>query len=236
MIHWICLIKKMRNGGIFRLKKPFRDRYPFPPSYKLRRPNLGFSDSGKKNRISAKEKAKPVSKRNKPLLPSAAVLEIRDANIPKDFHIDGVRLWSWNQYLSGNADPGIEIKGKILKSLREKRDSLCCLNNLFSDGGMILSVEKPLKKPLEIQFLFTPFERQKNLPFRVFIFVKKKGESGNSGDILRQAPLRKPGIRFQRIQIKKTLCFFICKRIVLWRKKPTWITFAWIRAVKKMFS
>lgn len=150
--------KKNEEWRYFPFKKAFTGRYPFPPSYEL-----------------PKEKYSALKETS--LLQSSTVLEIRDADIPKDFQMEGVQLWSWKQYLLGNADPGAEIKEKILKSLKEKRDSLCSLNNLFSGGGMILSIEKPLRNPLEIQFLFNPFDKQQNFQFRIFLFVKKNAKA-----------------------------------------------------------
>ena len=148
--------KKSEEWRYFPFKKAFLSRYPFPPSY-----------DEFVNKESVLIKGKP------PLLQSSTVLEIKDTNIPKNFQMEGLKVWSWKQFLAGEVNPGPEIKEKIFESLREKRDSLCSLNNLFSKEGVILSVEKSLKTPLEIQFLSNSFDGQKNLQFRIFLFIKK---------------------------------------------------------------
>lgn len=151
--------KKNEDWRYFPFKKAFLHRYLFPPVY---------------NKSIEKTKKQAISLKTHPsLLQSSTVLKIKDTDIPKDFQMEGLTVWSWKEFLAGNVDPGPEIKEKIFESLKEKRDSLCSLNNLFCREGLILSVEENLKNPLEIQFLSNPFDGEKNLQFRIFLFIKK---------------------------------------------------------------
>ena len=149
--------KKSEEWRYFPFKKAFSSKHPFPLSYDKFIGNTGVSAKGKPH-----------------LLKSSTVMEIENAEIPKDFQMEGVKIWSWKQFLSGEVDPGQKIKKKIFEVLMEERNSFCSLNNLFSKEGLILSVEKSLKTPLEIQFLSNVFQKQEEgLQFRIFLFIRE---------------------------------------------------------------
>lgn len=149
--------KKNEEWRYFPFKKAFSSNPPFPLSYDKFIENISVSVKGKP-----------------PLLKTSTVMEIKNAEFPKDFQMEGLKVWSWKQFLAGEADPGQKIKNKIFEVLMEERDSFCSLNNLFSKEGLILSIEKSLKNPLEIQFLSNIFQKQEEgLQFRIFLFIKE---------------------------------------------------------------
>ena len=107
-----------------------------------------------------------------PVLSSAKVLPLRNGNLSSHFQMEGVKVWSWKDFLKGQLHLEGELKNRIFEVLEKKRNSLSSLNNFSSHEGLILVVEKDLKIPLEIQFLQDFSEGRKGLKFRIFLFVK----------------------------------------------------------------
>ena len=108
-----------------------------------------------------------------PVLKTAQVLSIQNGEIPEDFKMKGLKVFSWKEFLKNQDSLGKEWREKIFKALNEKRDSLSSVNNVFSREGLILLVEDSLKIPLEIQFLQESFSKRRGLPFRLFVFVQE---------------------------------------------------------------
>lgn len=113
-----------------------------------------------------------LGKPRPPVLSSAKVLPLRNGNPPSHFEMEGVKVWSWKDFLKGQLHLEGELRNKIFRALEEKRNSLSSLNNFSSHKGLILVVERDLKTPLEIQFLQDFNEGRKGLKFRIFLFVK----------------------------------------------------------------
>ena len=110
-----------------------------------------------------------------PLLPEAFALRIANGSLPQNLP-EGVKVWNRRSFLKEGEAPPLSVQEKILGVLGEKRDGLCCLNNLFAEDILILSVEKSLLQPLEIQFLSGLVLGEAGVSqasFRLFVFVKE---------------------------------------------------------------
>ena len=146
--------RKQEEWRYFPFERVLKSEYQFPEMTN----GKGASFSGKES---------------PPVLKDATVLTIKNGQIPDDFKMEGLKVFSWREFLKGGAELEKEQSEKMLAVLGEKRDFLASVNNLFSREGLILSVEDNLKRPLEIQFLQDSCLWQKTLPFRLFIFIKE---------------------------------------------------------------
>lgn len=109
--------------------------------------------------------------------PNSVVLKIQNGIpiLPKKQ--EGFSVFNWKDMLKGKDFLPPKIKGFIFQSLQNKRKGLCPLNNALALNGLIIIVEKKLKRPLEIQYSYTSMENPLADNLRNFIFLKENTEA-----------------------------------------------------------
>ena len=164
----------LREWRHFPLKKAFRPQESLPAFPEAPRffPTPAAADSDSKTYQTGINQMAPP-----PLLPEAFALPVANGSLPQNFKaLEGVKIWNRRSFLKEGKAPPLSVQKKILEVLGAKRDGLCCLNNLFSEDILILSVEKSLLQPLEIQFLSALAFGEAGVSqasFRLFVFVKE---------------------------------------------------------------
>ena len=102
-------------------------------------------------------------------------LFVLNGKVQNTLSLKGLSVFNWQDIITEKVKLDPEIKKQIDQSLEKRRNSLCTLNNTLSLNGLVLVIEKDLKKPLEICYIQSLKEKEpEGLNLRNFIFVKEE--------------------------------------------------------------
>ena len=107
------------------------------------------------------------------VFPDSIALKIQNGcfDLPADLP-PGLSVFKWKDALKGAPLPE-DVQNFIFTALKKEREGLCPLNSALSFGGLVIVVDRPIEKPLEIQYLYPPGRHEnpaENL--RNFIFLR----------------------------------------------------------------
>ena len=109
-----------------------------------------------------------------PLHPRSLQIVLNNGVLSSKINKKGISVFSWRDVLQNKTKLEPKVKEFILQSLKEKRNGLCSLNNIFSHHGLVIFIEKDLDQDLEIQYNYDSLKQNQAENLRNFIFVKEQ--------------------------------------------------------------
>ena len=110
--------------------------------------------------------------------PSSLVVRVPNGAPIRFPNQNGLSVFSWKDVIEGKSVLSPEVKEFVFQSLKREREGLCPLNSALSLNGLVIVVEKPWDRAVEIQYS-CPSVKGGNpaLNLRNFVFIRDQAKA-----------------------------------------------------------